>query len=300
MTTHNTSTDPPPPRAAVSADVGAADKIAFGLTFRQLAILGGVGLAGFGLYRTYGDLLPPMAWLIGGLPVAAVTVVVALGRRDGLPLDVWLKHGFTLTRAPKTFAPGQPRPTSVAAVATKAVLPAPLRSPATSISPRGVLTSEGVDRVVIACGTTNIHLRTGEEQAGLLDGFGRFLNSLTGPAQLVVAAHRHDLSPYAQAIADNAPRLPHPALQAAADDYAAFLLELDSSRDPLRRQVLAVVTGEQAADTATRALSGLGVEAVALDGPAVTAALAAAVDPFSPPAPGPRAVPGTPITLRRT
>jgi hypothetical protein len=287
-------------RARVPADIGAADKIAFGLTFRQLAIFGGVGLAGFGLYRTYGQILPPLVWLIIGLPIVAVAVVVALGRRDGLPLDVWLRHGFMLTRTPRTLTPGQPRATSVAAVTGKPVLPAPLRCPVTTISPSGVLSSEGVNRVVIACGTTNIHLRTGDEQASLLDGFGRFLNSLTGPAQLVVSAHRHDLLPYAQAIADAAPRLPHPALQQAADDYAAFLLELDASRDPLRRQVLAVVTGEQAADTAARALSGLGVEALALDGPAVTAALAAAVDPFTAPAPGPRAVPGTPITLRRT
>ena len=72
------------------------------------------------------------------------------------------------------------------------------------------------------------------------------------------------------------------------------------SRDPLRRQVITVVTGEQAADPAVRALSALGVDAAALDGPAVAAALAAAVDPFSPPIPGPRAVPGTPITLRST
>jgi len=289
-----------PPRAGVPADIGAADKIAFGLTFRQLAILGGVGFAGFGLYRTYADVLPPLVWLILGLPVTAVAVVIALGHRDGLPLDVWLKHGVVLTRTPRTLAPGQPRATSVAAVAAKPVLPAPLRSPISGISAAGVLSSEGVNRVLIACGTTNIHLRTGEEQAGLLDGFGRFLNSLTGPAQLVISAHRHDLAPYAQAIAENAPRLSHPALQQAADDYAAFLLELDASRDPLRRQVLTVVTGEQAAEAATRALSGLGVEAVALDGPCVAAALAAAVDPFTLPAPGPRAVPGTPITLRRT
>ncbi len=302
MTTANTNTDKPdrPSRASVPADINEADRIAFGLTFRQLAILGGAGFAGFGLYRTYGDVLPPLVWLILGLPAAAATVGVALGRRDGLPLDVWLKHGLVFTRTPRILAPGQPRATSVAAVAGKPVLPAPLRFPVTAISPAGVLTSEGTARVVIACGTTNIHLRTGDEQASLLDGFGRFLNSLTGPAQLVVSAHRHDLTPYARAVADNAPRLPHPALRQAADDYATFLLELDASRDPLRRQVLAVVAGERAADTATRALSGLGVEAIALDGPAVTAALAAAVDPFTPPAPGPRAVPGTPITLRRT
>lgn len=289
------------PRAVVPANVNEPDKIAFGLTFRQLGIIGGVGLGGFGIYRTFGHLLPPMVWIVAGLVVFAIAVVVALGRRDGLPLDVWLRHGFALSRSPRQLAPGQARASSVAVVAGKPPsVPSPLRSPVTAVSSSGVLTSEGKHRVLIACGTTNIHLRTGDEQGALLDGFGRFLNSLTGPAQIVVAAQRHDLTGYAQAIADHAPRLSHPALQAAADDYADFLLDLDAERDPLRRQVLAVVTGEQVAEGAVRALSGLGVEATALTGPAVAAALASAVDPFSSPVPGPRAVPGTPITLRST
>ncbi|SCF15248.1 PrgI family protein [Micromonospora haikouensis] len=288
------------PRAVVPADVNEPDRIAFGLTFRQLGIVGGVGLVAFGVYRRCGHLLPPVAWIVAGVAVFAGTVVVALGRRDGLPLDVWLRHGFLLSRSPRTFAPGATQASAVAVVADKPRVPAPLRPAVTSVTPAGVLSSEGGDKVLIACGTTNIHLRTGGEQAALLDGFGRFLNSLTGPAQLVVATQRHDLTAYAQATVDHAPRLPHPALQAAAGDYADFLVDLDSRRDPLRRQVLAVVTGAYAADTAVRALSGVGVEAVALDGPAVAAALAQAADPFSPPVSGPRAVPSTPITLRST
>ncbi|MDT4992145.1 MAG: hypothetical protein QOH97_2037 [Actinoplanes sp.] len=292
--------DDKPPRAAIAANVNEPDRIAFGLTFRQLAIIGGTGLAGFGAYRTFGHLLPTVAWIAAGLVAFAVAVVVALGRRDGLPLDVWLRHGFALTRSPSTMTPGTARVSSVAVVAGKPSLPAPLRSPVTSVSPSGVLTTEGTGKVLIGCGMTNIHLRTGGEQSALLEAYGRFLNSLTGPAQIVVAAQRHDLTGYAQACADHAPRLPHPALQAAADDYAQFLLDLDAERDPLRRQVTAVVTGDHAADTAVRALAALGVEATALDGPAVAAALASAVDPYSPPPPGPRAVPGVPITLGRT
>ncbi|MEU8236425.1 PrgI family protein [Actinoplanes sp. NPDC048967] len=286
------------PRAVVPANVAEPDRIAFGLTFRQLAILGGTGLAGFGCYRTFGPLLPPAVWVAAGILTFAVAAVVALGRRDGLPLDVWLRHGFTLSHSPRTLTPGTARASAVAVVAGKPSVPAPLRSPVTTISPAGVLTSEGRDKVLIACGTTNIHLRTGSEQAALLDGFGRFLNSLTGPAQLLVAAQRHDLTAHAQATTDFAPRLPHPALQMAAEDYAAFLIDLDAERDPLHRQVLAVVTGEHAADGAVRALSGLGIEATPLDGPAVAAALANSVDPFRPPVPGRRAVPGTPITFR--
>ncbi|MFI7578292.1 PrgI family protein [Micromonospora sp. NPDC049497] len=289
-----------PPRAVMPTNVNEPDRIAFGLTFRQLGIIGGTGLAMFGCYRTIGHLLPLAAWVIAAVIVFAVAVVVALGRRDGLPLDVWLRHGLTLGSSPRTLTPGAARASSVAVMAGQPILPAPLRSPVTAISPTGVLTSEGSNKVVLACGTTNIHLRTGGEQGALLEGFGRFLNSLTGPAQIVVVAQRHDLTAYAQTTVDHAPGLPHPALQAAADDYAQFLLDLDDERDPLRRQVLAVVTGEHAADSAVRVLSGLGVEAAALDGPAVASALAGAVDPFSPPVPGPRAVPGTPITLRST
>ncbi|MFF0176089.1 PrgI family protein [Micromonospora profundi] len=287
------------PRAVVPANVNEPDRIAFGLTFRQLGIIGGAGLVGLGVYDTFGHLLPQAVWIVAGAIVFAVAVVVALGRRDGLPLDVWLRHGFALSSRPHTLAPGSARASAVAVVAGQPSLPAPLRSPATAISPTGVLTSEGSGKVLIACGTTNIHLRTGGEQGALLEGFGRFLNSLTGPAQIVVAAQRHDLTVYAQAVVDHAPRLAHPALQAAADDYAEFLLDLDSQRDPLRRQVV-IVTGELGADAGVRALSGLGVEAAPLDGPAVASALAGAVDPFSPPVPGPRAVPGAPITLRST
>jgi hypothetical protein len=288
-----------PYTARIPADVGTPDKIAFGLTFRQLGIIGAAGLAAWLLYRQLGHVLPPMVWLVLAVPAAAVTVVVALGRRDGLPLDVWLRHGLTLSRATKLHAPGHARPLSLAAVAGKPVVPAPLRPAATTISPAGALTADGVDRRLIACSTTNVGLRSGEEQAGLLDGFGRFLNALTAPAQIVVAARRHDLTPYAQKVIDETPRLADPALREAADDYATFLLELDATREPLRRQVLAVVAGDHAAAAAARTLSGLGVEATTLDGPAVTAALAAAVDPYQPPVSGRRAVPGTPITARR-
>jgi hypothetical protein len=294
------------------ADIAAPDRIAFGLTFRQLAIIGTVGGACWLVYRTFGGLLPAAVWLIAAIPVGAATVVLALGHRDGLPLDVWLRHGLTLTRTRRPQVPGRLRTVSVA-VAGRPPVPAPLRPLVTAISPAGVLTSgsanSGTDKVMLACGTTNIALRTGAEQAALLDGFGRFLNGLTGSAQLVVAARRHDLSPYADALDEAAARLPHPALRTAAADHAAFLRDLNTTREPLHRQVLAVVPGGStggstgggagSGETAARALTGLGVTAAVLDGPAVTAALAAAMDPYEQPVPGPRATPGIPITSGR-
>ncbi|MBX7267569.1 PrgI family protein [Micromonospora sp. Llam7] len=282
------------------ADIGAPDKIAWGLSFRQLAIIGTVAGAGWLLYSNFGPLLPPMAWVIAAIPIAAVTIVVALGKRDGLPLDVWLRHGLALRRVPKLQTPGRTR-TGQPLVDTTAppMVPAPLRIAATTIAADGTLTVDGAARCVIACGTTNVALRTGQEQAALLSGFGQWLNALTGPAQIVVAAQRHDLTPYAQAVLDNTARLPHEALRRAADDYAAFLLELDTTRDPLRRQVLAVIAQGPTREATVRTFGALGVSAEPLDGGALTAALASAVDPYQPPVPGPRAVPGVPITTRR-
>jgi hypothetical protein len=70
--------------------------------------------------------------------------------------------------------------------------------------------------------------------------------------------------------------------------------------------VLTVAPAGHTRDTTTRALAALGVAALGvaalgvaaqpLHGQAATAALAAAADPFDPPVPGPRAVPGIPIT----
>lgn len=294
-------------RVVVPADVDTPDRIAWGLTFRQLAILstgaGSVAVA----YSRFGPWLPAPVWVSLAVLVGAAAIVVALGRRDGLPLDVWIRHGLTMRRTPALAAPG-----AVTGRAARPVVrtrtppppvPAPLRPDVTAIAADGTVTVDGGDpRVLLACGTTGVGLRTGTEQAGLLNGFGRWLSSLTTPVQLVVSAARHDLTPHANAVLDAADRLPHPALREAAVDYARFVLELDATREPLRRQVLSVLPATARADAVhatARALTALGVTAHALDGPAVTAALAAAADPYTPPVPGPRAVPGVPVTAQQ-
>jgi hypothetical protein len=290
-----------PPRVAVPADIDTADRIAWGLSFRQLAILAAGAAPLWLAYTRFAALLPPAAWVGLAIIVAAVTVVVALGRRDGLPLDVWVRHGLTLHAGPRLMTPGTPVSgrTLLATNPTCPTTPAPLRSEVSAIAADGTVTVDGASRTVLACGTTSVALRTGTEQAGLLEGFGQWLNALGGGVQIVASAARHDLTPHAVAVLDGADRLPHPALRAAATDHAAFLLDLDATREPLHRQVLTVVPAGHTVEATTRALAALGVTTTALDGPGVTAALAAAVDPYAPPVPGPRAVPGTAVTGRR-
>jgi hypothetical protein len=283
----------------VAADIDTPDRIAWGLSFRQLAILAVPVGSLWAVYSRYQPLLPRAVWAALAIPTLAVAVTVALGRRDGLPLDVWIRHGLTLRAVPSPAVPGSPgRGRPLVRTVGKPVVPAPLRPQVTRIGPDGTLTVDGATRLVIACGTTGLGLRTGSEQTALLAGFGRWLNALTGAAQIVACTVRHDLTPHAEAVADAAARLPHPALRAAADDHAAFLLELDATREPLRRQVVTVLPGHASRKATVRGLTALGVTATPLDGGQLAACLAGAVDPYQPPVPGPRAVPGVPVTAR--
>src|SRR6266496_2398464 len=74
----------------IPADVDTPDKIVYGLTARQLAILAVAGVAVYGLVKTVGPLLAPSALIAVLTPLAGAAVVLAVGRRDGLSMDVWL------------------------------------------------------------------------------------------------------------------------------------------------------------------------------------------------------------------
>ncbi|MEV4416583.1 hypothetical protein [Catellatospora sp. NPDC049609] len=132
-------------------------------------------------------------------------------------------------------------------------------------------------------------MRTGDEQAALLAGYGRWLNSLNGPVQVVVSTQRVDLSSHAQRINDRADLIAGPALADLARAYAAFLTDLAEKHDPLWRTVTVAVTADadntevlrRAEQTAT-ALTALGANAVVLDGARAAAVLTTAVDPYIP------------------
>jgi hypothetical protein len=313
MSPKNSVTDVPY-TARVPADVDAPDRIAYGLTARQLVILAVAALAGYGLFQMLVQWLPPPVAAAALVPLAGAAAAAVLGRRDGLPMDVWLWAGLRFRRVPRLQTPGSGgkagaggRDTLVR-TATPAPVPAMLRLPAEAISPTGVLTLPGgTTAAVVACGTVNLALRTSGEQQALIAGFGRWLNSLQSPAQIVVSTQRVDLAAHATRLRHAAQAMTQPALSAAAADQATFLHQLAHTRDPLRRQVLLLVHGHtgrrgaatgQGEDTA-RALAALGVDARVLDAPGLTAALATAVDPYAPPVGGRRAAPDTTITSTR-
>ncbi|GGK31340.1 hypothetical protein GCM10010124_25100 [Pilimelia terevasa] len=301
-----------PPRAKIAADVDAPDKVLYGLTFRQLAILAVGAVAFYSFYQAVGRHMPAPVLVVAGVLIGGTAFGLAVGRRDGQSLDVWLLAALRHGHAPKALTDRDPTPAVLPDWAPEAVgkpvVPAPLRLPAQTVAADGQITTDTGSTAIVATTTVNLALRTPAEQAGLVDGFGRWCNSLTTATQVVVSAQPVDIAARADHLRAAADRLPHPALAGACTDHAAFLDSLADSRDPLRRQVLVVTTStdtagnaaRRSADDTARALTALGVTAQPLEAGAVGAALAAAVDPFRTAAPGARATTDTPITVRRS
>ncbi|MEU5554262.1 PrgI family protein [Micromonospora sp. NPDC047793] len=294
------------------ADVDAPDKVAYGLTFHQLAIVAAGALTFYTLWRALHTVVPGPVLVAVGVVLGGLVIGLALGRRDGLPLDVWLLHAIHHTRTPRSLAAADVAadPAAPDWVETpksgRMPLPAPLRLPADAIDDDGEISLGSARAAIVGTTTVNLALRTPDEQAALIEGWGRWLNSLSTPTQIVVSAQPVDLASHSRALAAAAEAQPHPQLRAACADHAEFLGDLASRRDPLRRQVLVVHrtapgerTGHAArrrADDTVRALAGLGVSPRVLDGAAVTAALTSAADPYRPPRPGGLAAPDAVIT----
>lgn len=119
---------------------------------------------------------------------------------------------------------------------------AALELPAAGVTRTGIvdLGRDGLALVAV-CGPVNFALRTPAEQDALVAAFGRWLHSLSAPVQILVRAHRLDLTPQLQELIDGARSLPHPALEHAARDHADFVSSLAARSDLLRRQILLVL-----------------------------------------------------------
>lgn len=286
-----------PMRARIPANVEKKDVILFGFTFRQVVILTVAALIIYAAWTALARVVHPLLFLVGAIPVAGFAFVLAVGRRDGVSLDAWLVHAIRHRRSPHRLVPADgpitPAPAWVSTTGgrgDKLPLPAPLRLPAKGITPDGLvdLGADGTTALVTAS-TVAFGLRTPGEQNGLVAGFGRWLNSLDAPVQILVRAERVDLTTIADRIADLAPSLPHPALEAAALSHVAFLDDLAAQRELLHRQVTIAVRDRRGpghtlhrAAEAVRALGACEVDAAVLDGYAAAATLAASLDPTGP------------------
>ncbi|MEV4105900.1 PrgI family protein [Nonomuraea sp. NPDC049649] len=285
----------------IPADIEREDRIIGGFTARQVAIFGATGGILYTAYLLVGDQVPLVMCAAVALPVGILGVLLAIGRRDGLSLDRYLLAAARHQLSPKSLvsAPGKATPPPSWIAARSDPRPAPLRLPARGVGSDGLI-DLGPDGVaaVSEVSTVSFALRTPDEQDALVSVFGGWLNSLSGPAQILVRAERVDLTDTITNLVENARALPHPALTDAAHEHAAFLADISARHDLLRRQVLLVIRepcakGRDAAaaralrrlEEAARLLSACGLTVRPLDAPATNTLLASCFDPTAPPTP---------------
>jgi hypothetical protein len=296
----------------IPADIDRPDRILAGLTARQLAILAASGAVAWALATTAAVVLPlPVAVALAAPPVL-VGVALALGWRDGLPLDQLALAALRHRRGPRRLVPA---PEGVAAPPAWTGRgdrpPAPLAGPIHTLHDDG-LVDLGPDGQALLCRATavNFHLRSQPEQQALIAAFARLLHAVTGPLTVVVRSDRVDLAATVAALRAAAPGLPHPALERAAGEHADFLAHLAARRDVLCRERLVVLreparTPEPAAALARRAeqaatlLAPAGVTLTPLDQDAAARVLARAADPHAPPRPAGQSASCAVITGRR-
>jgi hypothetical protein len=262
----------------IPADVDMHDRVLGPLTARQLAILAAAGTVLYLIWAATRAFVPIPVFLAFAVPVGAASAMLALGKRDGMPMDkllvaairqrlaprhrvaapegvrpapAWLTTGMNQTPRGKDSASRAPQPEQVS--------PAALRLPAEAVTETGVvdLGTDGLAVVAVAS-TVNFALRTPNEQEALVASFGRYLHSLTAPVQVLVRTERLDLSAQIAELRDRAGGLPHPALEAAAVEHADYLAQLARQSDLLRRQVLLVLREPLGVAAPTDGLGGPG------------------------------------------
>ncbi|MBA0049785.1 PrgI family protein [Streptomyces sp. AJS327] len=234
-----------PQMARIPADLEKPDRLLGPLTARQSATLAGGGVILYGGWWITQPVMSTIAYFIMITPVAGAVCALALGHRDGMGLDTFTHAAWRHLRSEKKLVTGPVLP-------LPAVLPrrwrtaagrppASWRPPFDTASAPGLLSlrDEGQAGVAI-CTTVNFDLHTQSEQQSLIAAFARWLNSTTGPVQILVRTRRVDLAPLATRITTQAPALPHPSLEVAARAHADFLTHLSDTADLRARQVLLV------------------------------------------------------------
>ena len=284
------------PAVKVPADVELEDRLAFGLTGKQLLILAGSALAAYGVDLALSPLLPTPLALAATILAAAGGIMLALARHDGMAGDELALSIARFLIAPRRrlLAPeGLPAPLPGSPPGGRL---APLELPLRRILRSGLVElADGSHCRLLTAQGTSFELRAPDEQAAFVAAFARFLNGLQQPIQILVRSELVTLEKQAAALERRARSLAG-GLEAAASDHASYLRGLGAGGQPLRRRqiVLVLRSREQAelaelalarsANQASELLSGAEIELTLLDGEQTAALLARCLDPPGPPA----------------
>jgi PrgI family protein len=276
----------------VPSNIDMADTIVWGLTLRQLIVLGGACLLGWSCYLVLRFVIPVYVLAALGTLFAGAGIALAFAQPDGLNAERWAAAGLAFGTKPRrrVLAPeGLPAPMQGRRRSGRV---AGFHLPIHGINEAGVI-GLGGGRWVLVCRTTavNLELRSTPERDSLLRGFGRFLNALDRPISVVVRSERSDLRSQVTRIEEMAGCLSHPDLERAARAHASFLSSLAERNDILRREVYVVLSADgiderqataqlqRRAEESATLLRSLGIGMTPLEDDDAAALIARASDP---------------------
>lgn len=282
-------------RVQLPANTELADTLAFGLTARQLTLLAATGISSYTLFSLARTVLPlPLAAVLAA-PVVVLGATLALGRRHGLPGDLYALVAARFLTRPKlrVLAPeGIPAPLAGApARPALAALDLPVRS---VLASGMVELADGGYCVLLRAAATSFALRSEDEQQALLDAFGRFLNGLVDPVEIVVRSEPVNLNEWAEQLLASLPTTSADAVKVAAAGHARFVSELGEQAEVRRREIVLVLktherdrgaanaTLERRSSDAIDLLQSAGVELQPLRGGETVALLTHTLDPPGP------------------
>jgi hypothetical protein len=253
-------------RVRLPADVELEDRLAFGLTFRQLAVLGLAALPAYGVFTLASALAPLPLAAAAAATLALAGALLALGRRDGLPADRLALIAARFLSRPRRRVPAPEGIPAPLPGAPKRPALAPLDLPVRTVLRSGLVElTDGTFCLLLRASSTSFALRSEEEQAALVEAFGRFLNSVADPLEVVIVSEPVDLDARAEALERAALELPNAALRRAALGHARFLSQLASGEEVRRREILLVLaTGARERQAAQTALERRAAEAIEL------------------------------------
>jgi len=280
----------------VPADVDLEDRLAFGLTGKQLLILAAAAVCGYGAYLLLHLMLPAPVAVAATALIAAGGMTLAFVRHDGLAGDQLALAVARHLLAPKhrILAPdGLPQPLPGSPPGTRV---APLDLPVARILRSGLVElTDGTYCLLLTAQGASFALRPPGEQAAFVAAFSRFLNGLHQPVQILIRSEQITLEPHAQHLEDASNGLTG-GLRSAAADHAHYLRTLASpdGRALRRRQIvlvlrtrhpepeLAEVALTRTADQAAELLAAAEVQLQPLNGEQAAALLTRALDPPGP------------------
>lgn len=282
------------PAVKVPADVELEDRLAFGLTAKQLGILAATAVAAYGSFLLLAPPLPAPLTVAAMALIAAAGVALALIRHDGLAGDqlALAIARFALAPRRQVLAPeGLPAPLPGAPRQPRV---APLDLPLRRILRSGLIElADGGHCRLLTARATSFELRSPTEQAAFVTAFAGFLNALDEPVQIDVRSEPVTLAAQAEQIEQAAAAHPD-RLRRAARDHARYLRALPEERALYRRRIVLVLrTRERRPELAETALdrrtvqarellAGAGVALTPLAGEEAAHLLAFTLDPPGP------------------